>query len=220
MKTSGDMVVAKRTKKGLSAGEKTRLRILDAAEEVFARFGYEGARMDQIAERAGVEKANIYYYFEGKEDLYRALTDRVLFELLNEVRNLLGRITTGDPWDKLDAFLDVFFRIVENHRGVITLAFGELLHPPKDQDSPTFSPLLSQVEAIGMELLEEGMRAGRFRKQDAGHALITLEGALFYYFLLPDDRIEPLVGGAKYDAKVLEQRKQALRGHIRALLER
>ena len=45
-------------------------RILDAAVDVFATYGYRGATIDEIAERAGISKANLHYYFERKKDLY------------------------------------------------------------------------------------------------------------------------------------------------------
>lgn len=45
--------------------------ILQAAEQVFAQYGYRGATMDGIAEAAGVPKANVHYYFANKKRLYQ-----------------------------------------------------------------------------------------------------------------------------------------------------
>src|SRR5579863_2920063 len=50
--------------------DQTRARILDAALQEFAAHGLAGARMDEIATAAGVNKALLYYYFESKEKLY------------------------------------------------------------------------------------------------------------------------------------------------------
>ncbi|HLJ71213.1 MAG TPA: TetR family transcriptional regulator C-terminal domain-containing protein [Roseiarcus sp.] len=52
--------------------------ILEAAEAVFAEAGFKGATTAAIAARAGVPKANLHYYFSTKEDLYRAVVERVL----------------------------------------------------------------------------------------------------------------------------------------------
>lgn len=52
--------------------------ILEAAETVFAEAGFKGATTAAIAARAGVPKANLHYYFSTKEDLYRAVVERVL----------------------------------------------------------------------------------------------------------------------------------------------
>lgn len=61
-----------------------REKILDGAEEVFARFGLHGATTAMIAAAAGISKPHIYYYFASKETLYTAVLERTL-ELWNSV---------------------------------------------------------------------------------------------------------------------------------------
>lgn len=203
------------------AGQATEARILEAAEEVFARFGFEGARMEQVAERANVEKANIYYYFKGKDQLYRALMDRVMSEMVGEISTLLNETTPGDPIQQLDRFLDLFFKLVSRYQGLVALAFGEMLHPPrkKTSRSPVFK-MLEQIESVGVHLINEGVKAGTFREQDAAQTVITLEGAIFHYFFLPEERIANIMGGKRFDPENLERRKQALRQHILLLLQK
>jgi AcrR family transcriptional regulator len=65
------------------------LRILKAAEEIFAEKGFDGARVDEIAKRAGVNKALIYYYFESKEQILEELSKKHLKEILEEKEKLL-----------------------------------------------------------------------------------------------------------------------------------
>ncbi len=77
-----------------SSSAETRLRILDAARAEFAEKGYDGARVDAIAVRAGVNKALIYYYFRSKE----VLLDELLQQFLNDRAKLRDTIdTSGDP---------------------------------------------------------------------------------------------------------------------------
>src|SRR5215468_12282832 len=57
--------------------EKTRAAILKAALEEFSHEGVAGARTDEIARRAGVNKALLYYYFKDKEGLYSAALEEV-----------------------------------------------------------------------------------------------------------------------------------------------
>ena len=64
---------------------KKRALILDAAERVFARHGFAGSRLTEIAETAGLPKANILYYFRSKEDIYRSVCQDIL-------KNWLGAI--------------------------------------------------------------------------------------------------------------------------------
>lgn len=65
------------------------LKILKAAEEIFAEEGFDGARVDDIARRAGVNKALIYYYFESKEQILEELSKKHLQEILAAKENLL-----------------------------------------------------------------------------------------------------------------------------------
>lgn len=69
-------------------------RILDAAQEVFATYGYQGATIDEVAERAGISKPNLHYYFKRKRDLYLAVLRRTLDIWLVPLREL---DRNGDP---------------------------------------------------------------------------------------------------------------------------
>ncbi len=57
--------------------EENERAILAAAEEVFAEYGFAGATTSRIAERAGIPKANLHYYFPTKESLYRRIIDNI-----------------------------------------------------------------------------------------------------------------------------------------------
>src|SRR5437660_6303029 len=61
--------------------EKTRAAILNAALQEFAHEGVTGARTDEIARSAGVNKALLYYYFKDKDGLYAAVLEQVVSDL-------------------------------------------------------------------------------------------------------------------------------------------
>src|SRR5260370_22121494 len=71
--------------------EKTRAAILKAALEEFAHEGAAGARTDEIARRAGVNKALLYYYFKDKEGLYAAALEQVFSGLIDRAMPVLER---------------------------------------------------------------------------------------------------------------------------------
>ncbi|MBO0344463.1 TetR family transcriptional regulator C-terminal domain-containing protein [Roseibium sp. CAU 1637] len=83
-----------------TARRETEQRILDAAEQVFAEFGFRGATMGQIAARADLPKANLHYYFDTKLTLYRLVVERIFriwlqaadtFDDCDEPREALSR---------------------------------------------------------------------------------------------------------------------------------
>jgi TetR/AcrR family transcriptional regulator, regulator of cefoperazone and chloramphenicol sensitivity len=102
-------------------GEDTRLRILQAALEVFAAEGYEGASTRTLAQRAGVNLPALQYYFGNKEGLYRAVIDqlgenleRCVAPVTEEVRSLMASepVPRRQALDLLCRMLDAFVALV------------------------------------------------------------------------------------------------------------
>ncbi|MGE0483140.1 MAG: TetR/AcrR family transcriptional regulator [Gammaproteobacteria bacterium] len=87
--------------------ELTRERILDAAERLFARSGYDGVSLRQITREAGVELALANYHFGPKAELYRAVVRRRSAELNAERMALLEALPGGAP---IEALVDAFSR--------------------------------------------------------------------------------------------------------------
>ena len=77
-------------------------RILDAAQEVFATYGYQGATIDEVADRAGISKPNLHYYFKRKRDLYLAVLRRTLEIWLVPLREL---DRNGDPAEEIGNYI-------------------------------------------------------------------------------------------------------------------
>ena len=77
-------------------------RILDAADDVFATYGYEGSTIDEVAARAGISKANLHYYYRRKKDLYLAVLRRTLEIWLVPLREL---DRAGDPASELGQYI-------------------------------------------------------------------------------------------------------------------
>ena len=77
-------------------------RILDAAQEVFATYGYQGATIDEVADRAGISKPNLHYYFKRKRDLYLAVLRRTLEIWLVPLREL---DRNGEPAEEIGNYI-------------------------------------------------------------------------------------------------------------------
>jgi AcrR family transcriptional regulator len=86
----------------------TRTRLLDAAQETFAERGYAASALDEIVSRAGVTKGALYYHFPSKEDLFRAVLDRMEADLAD--RSMTAATAGSDALDMIrlgfGAFLD------------------------------------------------------------------------------------------------------------------
>src|SRR5882762_7966383 len=88
-----------------------RAQLLAAAQEVFAANGYHAAGMDEIAERAGVSKPVLYQHFTSKLELYLAVLQRHVDNLVSGVRQALR--TTTDNRQRLRSAVQAFFDFIE-----------------------------------------------------------------------------------------------------------
>lgn len=105
----------------------TRGRILEVSAELFAEQGYDATSLREIADRMGFTKAALYYHFQSKDDILKALVDPA-FEILDELLDRLERATGVEEWadalewvvtqffEKLD-----FFRLMERNRHSVEL---------------------------------------------------------------------------------------------------
>jgi TetR/AcrR family transcriptional regulator len=78
-------------------------RILDAAQNRFARFGFSKVTMDEIAEDVGMAKASLYYYYPAKEDVFRAVIRREQEEFLKQAAAILDQPISAPQ--KLSAYV-------------------------------------------------------------------------------------------------------------------
>ena len=102
-----------RTRRGnrLPRGER-RGQLLAAASEVFVDRGFHAAGMDEIADRAGVSKPVLYQHFSSKLDLYLAVLQRHVDNLVSGVRQALR--TTTDNRQRLRSAVQAFFDFIEH----------------------------------------------------------------------------------------------------------
>jgi AcrR family transcriptional regulator len=107
--------------------EQRREAILDAALEVFARRGFNGSSIDEIAHTAGVSKALIYEHFPSKRDLHVSLLERHTQEIFER---LAESAATSDPGEvRLRAGVDAFLGFVEGRRDAFRMLFRDAVEP-------------------------------------------------------------------------------------------
>jgi len=160
----------------------TRRKLLAAARHEFARCGLAGARVDEIADRAGVNKQLVYHYFGDKDALYLAVLEWVYEEIRTQERqlNLEGlpperaiRKLIESSFDHLAAHPDFIVLLNDENRG------GARHVRDSRKLEAMHSPLVSMVSTI----LKEGVRAGTFRRGvNPVHLYISIAGLSYFFF--------------------------------------
>jgi len=164
------------------SGENARDVILAAARSEFAEHGFNGARVDRIATRSGLNKQLVYYYFGSKDDLYRTALEAAYSEIRLREQDL--DLRSLPPQDAIVLLIDFSLNYLAQHREFIRMLADEnALGGAHMKDSDTFrrtnSPLIEMIGAT----LREGEAQGIFRKGvDPLELYISIAGMTFFYF--------------------------------------
>lgn len=166
--------------------EKTRAAILKAALEEFAHEGVAGARTDEIARRAGVNKALIYYYFKDKEGLYSAALEQVFSGLHHKVGAVLER-SDLPPRERLVLYAQSHFDYIASAPVYPRLVQREFMRTAGRTLSPAASRILEKHVRPFYDRLEklmvEGAKAGDFRQLDPMQTVTSMIGIIVFYFI-------------------------------------
>jgi AcrR family transcriptional regulator len=150
--------------------------IAQAAKEVFAENGYQGATLEEIAQRAGMSKATIYIYYKNKDDLFL----QVVEELVNSAMAITSQeaITARPPIEKLYAMVRSKMEFYERERDFFRIYLNEkhgLEVAPKDPHKRALREMYLQGIQTLAKVIQEGVDAGVLRALDSRRLAFFLQ---------------------------------------------
>lgn len=188
----------------------TARRIVSAAELIFAEQGLAGARMDEIARAAGVNKALLYYYFHSKAELHRFVLEALFSQLRAGVEQ--PRVAELSPGERLNAIIDHYFSFVQQHPNYPRLVQREMMSRGKNLDwiiSEYYRPLHARI----MRTIEEGISRREFRPVDEQNAAFSVISVMVFYFAAAP--VLSRIGGRDaLRAQEVARRRKAVRDFI------
>lgn len=211
----------------MTDSESPRQRILDAALDLFAESGYEGASLQQVADRVGLHKSSLFHHFRSKEELarevYRGLAERLLKRLeplLAEDPPRLESLLVA-----LEASADHFAAEPASARLLMRLMVTARADGPSagGRDDPFATPI-GQVDAIDRVLwlvggwLARARAAGVIRRVPVRHTVLNLMGLVLFYPAVLHHIPVDLLAADPRAPEVLGSRKRELRSFLRAAL--
>ena len=161
-----------------SRKKETVQSILDAGALEFAENGYEGARVDRIADRAGVNKAMIYYHIGDKEALYARVLHEVFGDTAARMAENIGR--AEGPIDKIRAYLMSIGQTLEIHPHLIRIMMRELASGGRHLPKIVAGDLISIIGLIS-DVIKQGYRRGKFKDMDPIVLHLMVMGGISYY---------------------------------------
>jgi AcrR family transcriptional regulator len=161
------------------AGENTENQILIAARDVFIVKGYEGARMQEIADQAGINKALLHYYFRSKEKLFEAVFREVAANLFPAMKHLLAA-EIGIK-EKITFFVKMYLKALRENPFIPAFVINTLNSNPesflKYIKKSGVNPILLQNQ------IEDEVSHGLIRTIKAEHLMVNIIAMCIFPFI-------------------------------------
>jgi len=192
-----------------------REKILEAAEELFARRGFAGVGLSEIAEAVGLGKSSLFHHFPTKAQLYAAVMERILAEIEQALTRALA--VGGTPVERFDRWVETIIDVLGARPAHSRLLLRSLfeddeLSGSSDEERAANQTLARIIDSVS-RVLREGMSTGALRAASIPHTLQSVIGMTIYHFASGEFGTE-LLGRPMFAPAEVKRRKD----EIKALL--
>lgn len=189
-------------------------QILDAALAEFGEQGLAGARLDDIARRAGIAKGTIYLYFPNKEELFREVIRQTIVARLEEMSREFGHPGDGSATAQLRVYMRTWWVALRTpaFRTVYRLVLGEL-HRFPELLAFYLDEVVSRVRALHAGVIERGVARGEFETADPRAAARIISSTFIAHSLWvcePQPRVQAALGDLTPDTVFAQLEEFAL----------
>lgn len=152
-----------------------REAIMEAAVKVFSEQGFYKAKVETIAEVAGIGKGTIYEYFSSKKDLFLEMVEYFSLKYINMIEfRLASKVTAVE---KLEAFIDFQIEIAFRFAPVVKV-FHQFNYWTEEDFCLKFKKVKEKKSAVLNLIFQKGMETGEFKKLNTNVASNLINGAL------------------------------------------
>jgi len=196
----------------------TEKAILNTARKHFIQNGYAGARMQDIADDAGINKAMLHYYYRSKEKLYQEILGETLDQVVPIFAGALAH--TGTFWEKLEKLVETYMEVLLAQPEIPSFMMSELSQKRERfveelKKRGTFFPAVQSFLMVAMEEME----AGRIREIAPVHLFLNILGMTVFPFVAKPV-FTTIMNVSESDFEVLMlQRKEVILNFLRAALK-
>ena len=160
--------------------ETTESQILDAAEKVFQAKGMDGARMQEIADKAGINKAMLHYYYRSKQLLFEAVFKMAFSMLAPQLNKVLN--DESSIFDKIRKFTDNYISFVIKHPYLPNFIIQELNRNPEFVQKLSLEKHFPNIEKFKKQV-EENVADGTIRPISAQQLFINIMALNIFPFI-------------------------------------
>ena len=153
----------------------TQNKIAETARELFLEKGFDGVKMQELADRAGVNKGLLHHYFKNKQSLFNEIFAKALDQLFGEIEHSLA--SEGSLEDKINMIVDAYFDMLLSNPKLPIFVFSEL-----NKDPALFDKVFS---ADRISLLITGIKKDnkKINDKNAIHVILTIVSLTVFPFM-------------------------------------
>ncbi|WP_298348825.1 TetR/AcrR family transcriptional regulator [Runella sp.] len=198
----------------MEEGISTEEKILKAAEEVFIRDGYDGSRMQDIADVAGINKALLHYYFRSKDKLFEKVFDAKIQGFFPQVDEVFNQDILFI--DKIYFFIEGYIELLRKNPYLPLFVLNTVNSKDKSEFIKKLPIQLSRKVA---ESYQTDLKKGRVRMLNPAQFIISLMGMCIFPFLAKPILLDMFqADNVTFDA-LMQDRIQELKTYIKLILQ-
>ena len=196
-----------------SSDNKTEQKIIEAAEVVFHEKGFDGARMQEIADKASINKGLLHYYFKSKDALFDAIFNMALKKMSGSINSILKMDISLE--EKINLIIDSYMNLLLRNSSLPRFVITEL-----NKDSDRFikkylSGEINNVFANFINSVQKEIDAGKIKPINPKHLFMNMISMILFPFI-GKPMIQVLIG---VDNKEFNKLIQERREHIKAFIK-
>ena len=202
-------------KSQIPSGDSTEQKIFEAAREIFIQKGMDGAKMQEIADLAGINKALLHYYYRSKEKLYEMVARAVLGKAMPALRQVIESDLPLE--EKIRGFISTYIDVISHNTFIPLFIISEINKHP-DRFIDTVLPKDLPKPDVFFHQVEAEIAAGHIRYIKPQHLIVNIISLCVFPFVgKPMMRI--LLGMSPGEMRIfLEERKQEVTTFVLASL--
>ena len=159
----------------------TEQKILEAAETVFHEKGYDGARMQEIADKASINKGLLHYYFKSKDALFDAIFSMALKRMMSNINSILS---TDIPLEeKIDLIVDGYMNMLSRNSSLPRFVITELNKDPDRFIAKHLNGSIKNVFSSFIDSVRKEIDAGRIRPIDPRHLFMNMISMIIFPYV-------------------------------------
>lgn len=160
-----------------NVSDERKIQIINAAEDVFTRKGFDEARMDDIAEATGLSKGTLYLYFKSKDDLIIAILDRIFQREFRAFEQI--DLSTMSATETINLFVDTVSKDVKLMLRLMPIAYEFLALAFRNKTvQKALKVYVNRYMDILVPIIENGIASGEFKEVDPREVAIAMGAIL------------------------------------------